>query len=54
METNADDYLVHSRGQWARGGTDNLITTQDGTYDAPAFNLTVATDDEDEVGLSSL
>jgi hypothetical protein len=40
LETSHDDYLVRARGQWARGGASNLLTTQDGAYSHPAFNLT--------------
>ncbi|WIA23470.1 hypothetical protein OEZ85_000215 [Tetradesmus obliquus] len=54
LETNSDDQLVHSRGQWVRGSVDNLATTQNGTYAKPAFDLEAAVDDEEELGLASL
>jgi hypothetical protein len=32
--------MINAKGQWARGDVNALLTTQNGSYEAPAFNLT--------------
>uniref|UniRef100_A0A383V4I9 FAD-dependent oxidoreductase 2 FAD-binding domain-containing protein n=1 Tax=Tetradesmus obliquus TaxID=3088 RepID=A0A383V4I9_TETOB len=49
LEESHDDTLINARGQWTRGGAEGLLTTQNGSYTAPAFNLTDMDGDTDDL-----
>ncbi|WIA09932.1 hypothetical protein OEZ85_010145 [Tetradesmus obliquus] len=49
LEESHDDTLINTRGQWTCGGAEGLLTTQNGSYTAPAFNLTDMDGDTDDL-----